>query len=48
MDELAWNASGETGDDVKGGANQSPRRSKKQRSDQWHDEMKRIRSRAEQ
>jgi hypothetical protein len=32
----------------KRGANQSPRRSKKQRSDQWQEEMKRMRSRAEQ
>lgn len=37
-----------TGDEVKGGENQSPRRSKKQRSDQWHEEINRIRSKAEQ
>lgn len=36
------------GDDVKRGENQSPRKSKKHRSDQWQDEMNRISSSAEQ
>lgn len=34
--------------DEKRGENQSPRKSKKQRSDQWQEERKRIRRRAEQ
>lgn len=35
-------------DETNRGENQSPRRSKKHRSDQWHDDAKRIRSSAEQ
>lgn len=35
-------------DETKRGENQSPRRSKKHRSDQWHDDANRIRRRAEQ